>query len=90
MPTAGGNGNWTNCSARNLNANNAVSNANRNYAGGLQRKEIYAVGIPRQKSEISRTILAYEEVRRDMMPIVGAELENSNGWIFKGTINTLQ
>jgi len=40
-----------------------------------------------------RSMLAsmpYEEVRRDMMPIVGAELENSNGWIFKGTINTLQ
>lgn len=64
MLPAGGNGNWGNCSARYLNANNPSSNTNRNYAGGLQKKEEKtAGGIPRQKCETSRTVLMYEEIR---------------------------
>lgn len=33
--------------------------------------------------------VSYDEVRKDMLPIEGAELENQNGWIFKGTINKI-
>jgi len=45
------NGNWSVGSGRSLNANNAVSNANANYGGGLQKiiKHEFLVGSTKNK-----------------------------------------
>lgn len=41
------------------------------------------------KKKAMLSSMSYDEVRNEFLPIQGAELDNQNGWIFKGTINKI-